>query len=295
MCNTLKYYKEKVHKRVHEKIVEDCYSFMKKSQIKLIARKKNSRMFDKKLLYLAIYKDCYNIGYKTLHKEQKIVQIGERSLREDIKRIREVLSKWGETKIDCGELPAWRRSFKNVKVPKALGDIHLIVDSSDFTISGKLKTDTGSKDWSYKNNGPAQRYMVFVDGNNIIRKIFGGYSPKIYDSDLLKIVKNEIERDFKDSVILGDNHFKKANEYLDTIEILTNFSQNENISKKINKLTKEQTTHNNNVSKVRKCIESVFGLIKRKFECFECFFEGKDEQDKVFKFACGVHNVTMDL
>ena len=49
--------------------------------------------------------------------------------------------------------------------------------------------DRGRKStaWSYKLNRPGRRFMFVQDLRRRVRKVFGGYSPKVYDGDFLEI------------------------------------------------------------------------------------------------------------
>ena len=77
--------------------------------------------------------------------------------------------------------------MQKVSLGNKIKDGNLFADSSDFSVSGKSSASRESEDLSFKNNGPAQRYMIIYDGKGQVRKIFGGYSPKIYDSTALKL------------------------------------------------------------------------------------------------------------
>jgi hypothetical protein len=57
------------------------------------------------------------------------------------------------------------------------------MDSSDFPMQRRGKTSRKDPDWSYKLNRPGRRYMFLRDEKGKIRKIWGGYSPKVYDGE----------------------------------------------------------------------------------------------------------------
>jgi len=62
------------------------------------------------------------------------------------------------------------------------------MDSSDFKMKGKRSTSTKDPFWSYKENGPARRFMMVTDGRGSVKRIWGPYSPKTYDGDFLKAI-----------------------------------------------------------------------------------------------------------
>lgn len=55
------------------------------------------------------------------------------------------------------------------------------MDSADFRLKGKSCTSVKDPSWSYKENSPAQRFLIGADVNTRIRVLDGGYSPKLYD------------------------------------------------------------------------------------------------------------------
>ena len=94
-----------------------------------------------------------------------------------------------------------------------------MIDSTDFKLRGKNSTSVKSKNHSYKNNAPSQRYMFINDGKNRIRKYWGGYSPKMHDLDCLKILEHEFEKHLDGGVILADFHFFSKKNYLKTLRL----------------------------------------------------------------------------
>lgn len=51
------------------------------------------------------------------------------------------------------------------------------------------------------------RYMFVFDFMNLCRGLYGPYSPKIRDSQVINLMRNEINRTFKGAGIFGDGHF----------------------------------------------------------------------------------------
>jgi hypothetical protein len=49
--------------------------------------------------------------------------------------------------------------------------------------------------------------MVLADGKGVIRKLWGGYSPKIHDGNWLEIHKEWFEENLVGGVVVADNHF----------------------------------------------------------------------------------------
>jgi hypothetical protein len=61
--------------------------------------------------------------------------------------------------------------------------MNLIMDSTDFQLSGRASALKKDSSWSYKLNGPKQRFQVLVNAKGKFQGLWGGYSPKIYDGN----------------------------------------------------------------------------------------------------------------
>ena len=91
------------------------------------------------------------------------------------------MEKWADNVMDgqiisrykSGSRRQGTRFFKNQPL--------FLLDSSDFHVLGFKGMTKKNILWSYKLNGAGRRYMLLTDGNGIPMKIFGGYSPKLYD------------------------------------------------------------------------------------------------------------------
>ena len=81
------------------------------------------------------------------------------------------------------------------------------MESTDLKLAGKKKIGRKRSKWSYKANGPGRRYMILREGKGIIRRIWGGYSPKRHDGTFLSDNKEELDNSLVGGVILADNHF----------------------------------------------------------------------------------------
>ncbi len=52
-------------------------------------------------------------------------------------------------------------------------------------------------------------------------KIWGSYSPKLYDGDIIIAASKTIDNDFPDNKILADNRFAQANNYFKKGDVLS--------------------------------------------------------------------------
>src|SRR6185437_2624379 len=100
-----------------------------------------------------------------------------------------IFAQWGRAQVRLGKQDEWDEAAAAAinHAQEFLRNVRMWADSSDFSIA--RRTEWRSKKgayWSYKNNRPAQRYMLFSDGRGRVRILWGGYSPKLYDSNALK-------------------------------------------------------------------------------------------------------------
>jgi hypothetical protein len=187
--------------------------------------------------------------------------------------------------------------------------VNLIMDSTDFRLSRRVSASKKDSSWSYKLNGPGQRFQAFVDAKRKFQGLWGGYSPKIYNGDWVKMMKEYLIRDFPSAQIIADTHYEIANQVIK--EVYPNSSMKfftpiakpkgrkrkrvENIKKYISAgattLTTEQEIWNKQVAHVRARVESPFGLIKAKWKSLSIVFFGDVEQHDCFvQIAVAVHN-----
>ena len=65
-----------------------------------------------------------------------------------------------------------------MKFRKEVRDVNLWMDFSDFPMEGKKTVSKKSSDWSYKCNAPWKTLNDAQQMRGVIRKLWGGYSPK---------------------------------------------------------------------------------------------------------------------
>jgi hypothetical protein len=79
---------------------------------------------------------------------------------------------------------------------------------------------------------PGQRFMTIQDGKGLILKVFGGYSPKVFDAHFMNHNKQFLEEEMKGAVMLGDEHFRTTSQYFDGPKIVTNVPEKKKAEKK---------------------------------------------------------------
>jgi len=289
----LKEVKQMVHRVVPENIVQEVYSIIRRKNLKLWGKQKNQRNFLNRLLYVTLFKDTQGCGYAELKNRIKDIPISVGTLQRNIQIMRDELEQWALTKIDVGDEFAWERSMKNFKRGKFVKNVNLFIDSTDFRLKGKRSTSTSHQSWSFKKNGPAQRYMCVFNGKSRVIHISRGYSPKIYDGEYLKIMRDTLEDKLNGGCVCGDTHFEEGKKIFKNVEFVTTISKPRGRKKRARKdqentpvkLTKEQETINSQIRSIRGNVESPFGLISNRFKSLEVWNEGEQQQDSLVLFA----------
>jgi len=137
MVKSFKDIAAEVKKKVNIDTLSSMTSFIKKKKISLWSLEKG-RMFLKKQLILALFKDINAIGYKFLADETKNWnKLAAKSVNENTKRIRHALSEWAESYIVPGNRYDWNKASRNLKLGKEVQDTQLWIDSTDCPLKGR--------------------------------------------------------------------------------------------------------------------------------------------------------------
>jgi hypothetical protein len=288
-------------KRIRSQTINDMVEFCKNEELPLWGQKRPAN-YIKLSIVVALYKDAFKIGFDALFdKIDRWYPNSKNSFVHNQKVIREFLRRWAETVIKLGSLDDWKLARENVEFDKEVNDTLLWIDSVDFGLTGKRHVSRKSREWSYKINGPGIRFIVISDAIGLVRKVYGGYSPKTYDGDFLKIVRRSFEKKFENAVFVGDNHFLWGVKNFKKIKFHCNVKLPANrISKSTGKgittLTKKQRAYNAAIKRTRARVEGVFGQMGKKFEALtKPFGEGEDQLEHLVFIAIGVLNYEQNL
>jgi predicted transposase YbfD/YdcC len=286
--------KEEVHHHIKKEIMTEIVKFIEGKRLSLWGTCKGERMFTEEMIYITLYKDIKNVGYDALYHQLAFININDKSLRHNVKEIRKHLEEWGKKHIELDDHYAWNRAIRKVKLGQKIKDANLFIDSADFKFRGKSKISKKSADWSYKANGGGQRYMIVYDGKGLIKRVWGGYSPKLYDGHFLKLMSEYLDKELYGGVVVGDNHFLYGSQYLNHVKFYCNTAENSTKTNRDGKRLSSSTTNEQNFNEqiraVRGKVESPFGFLKSKFGSLHNFPEDKDQQDAVVTFAMGLFN-----
>lgn len=291
--------KEAVIKKLGRDTFKDLMSFISQHNPRLWGEQKPKNFLQTNVI-LALYKDLFKIGYTRMMKEVKLsFRLHHKSLAHNTKILRALFGLWGRGKIQKGTLTDWKKIGAGAGLTGKLKNVNLWIDSTDVALTGRRTTKKKSPDWSYKCNGPGRRYMCIQDARRRIKKIWGGYSPKIYDSHFIEAYKEDFESTFKGATFLADSHFQLANKFFSNIRFITKWKDSEEERKdpegrNATKLTKDQKELNQEIKAARARVESPFGFLKNTWVSLsQPWPESKEELDSLVLFGVGVHNFNL--
>lgn len=290
--------KSATHRRIKRSSVQILLDVVKAANLNLWGLKKGDNFVEKQV-YLALYKYAYAAGYGALSSATKSWnKLSTRTLTRNTKVILKCLGKWGKKQIHLGNKAEWTEVMNKHRLPKLVNEAHLLLDSTDFRLAGKVSTSRKSESWSYKENSPAQRFSLVHDLDGKVRYIWGGYSPKTYDSDFVMIQKDFFDIKFRNATIVADCHYAKAAKELQSCKIITPFvtpsnsGKTKSTGKGIQKLTKKQVSYNKAVRCVRAKVEMPYGVMKNKFAALaKPFYEKPKYQNYLVLLAAAVYNM----
>jgi hypothetical protein len=222
-------------------------------------------------------------------------RLNYKSLEHNVLKISRVLRDWGSEQISWGTRHEWEEAARGARVPPEFGNVLMWIDSSDFKIIHKDGINKNSEWWSGKEGRPCRRYMFLSTADGLIRKIWPAYGPKKYDSDKVRDHRDFFDTHLKDVVVIGDNHFLAAKEYLRYCKILAPTAAVDPPKRKADRapgtIGEKQIARNKKIRKLRARVERPFATLANRVESLNTpFYENMHVQDDVVTFAAGVHN-----
>ncbi len=243
--------------------------------------------FVSKCTCLAIYKDLTGDGYGKIISQINFLEgLNPRSFNENTRRIRDCLGQWGRTQVVLGDSKDWEADKRLMEDNPDLKKVNLWIDSTDFAKKKYRHCSKKSPDHSFKLNRPGLRFTMLESGSRRIRKIWGGYSPKMHDGEFLQLKKHYMEKRLIDAVIIGDGHYTKGNKIFKRLKFQTPIKKpgagrpakdkTKETPKK--KLSPAQRKYNNEQKHLRAHVESPFGWIKSTFSALNKPWQEDDDQ-----------------
>lgn len=270
---------------------------------------KQPQYFQRRMFVLAMHHAITGMGYHQILRKVKQLgfKITSKSLKHNTQQIRRTLAEWGKSKVVLGKKPDWERAMKNVAGKKKFPKLQFWIDSTDFAMQNKGGKRKKDPNWSFKCNSKGRRYMVLMDGVGRIRKMWGGYSPKVFDGHWLEMFRRFFEKKLKGSGVIADQHFEWGKNLKDlawyTAHHEPRFGRNNNAATQqeeadtddegvdLQVLTKDQRSFNSALYKLRARVELPFGENKSIFQLLSTHWRESERQlDHMVWIAAGVYN-----
>jgi len=222
-------------------------------------------------------------------------KVSTHSLIHNTQEIRPILGEWGEEQIRSGTMKIWDKYASAVKKPKELKDVNLWMDSTDFPLETPVDTPKSHDYWSYKCNKLGRRFQAVFDGKTKCRALWGGYSPKIYDSHWCEVNRRGLETTFKGATIIADQHYQSYSKKSKGLRVITPIPERK---KRMTKrphdqvsLTEKQIKRNKRIRTLRARVENPFGKIDNKWKSLtKPWKEDPEQLDALVFFAVAVLN-----
>jgi hypothetical protein len=246
MSITISHMTEQVYKKIPWSTVTALVCFVTVQEPPLWAMKRGAKFYCQFVL-VTLYKDKYAVGYNELFQcIKKWIGCSSRSLCHNVHILCHVHKKWGKLQVPLGTLSRWKCTACNLNLQGAVAGGCLWMDSFNVRLAGKHRASCKEPSWSYKANLPAQRFMALSDAHGCFHMLWGGYSPKVYDGEFLKMQRQFIEEELAGATVLADNHFKWGKANFHSIKFMTTVAQRRGrreTGESLATLTQEEETH----------------------------------------------------
>lgn len=257
--------------------------------------------FEKMCLYITLWKDLTAKGYCQIQRRTHAwLKLTTKSIAHNTQLIRNALKPWAMRQIQLGDSTDWKNAASATRFSKLIKDTNLWIDSTDFPLVGKRSTKRKDESWSYKCNSPGRRFQVICDANRRIRKVWGGYSPKVYDGAFLEITREWFEEKLKGGVIVADTHYAYGRDNIRDPKFYVPVPKPPKRKKddtmvNLSVLTKEQQAKNKAIRQARARVESPFGEVKQKWAALSSpWGESESQLDSLVFLAFGIHNFELE-
>lgn len=292
--------RQRVARALSNRVYTALCNFLDLSEVQLWGAEQQEN-FKEDNLIATLYKDMVGLGYHALFSEISIwYGASEHSLRHNVRKVRRILKAWGEQQIKVLTLDKWRIDAASVPSKKNPENVNLLIDSTDFRLSGKRSTSRKEDSWSYKLNAPGQRYMIVASLRGRILKLWGGYSPKDHDGRWMQSHKEELDMLFQGGVLLGDCHFAWGKTGMSKVTVITPNQRRpcrkrkrgkEEPEEGVSALTVKQEEENKKLAALRAKVEHPFAWLDKKFKSLsQPWYETEEQMDCLVVLGLGIRN-----
>ncbi|KAL6054546.1 hypothetical protein QOT17_017306 [Balamuthia mandrillaris] len=175
-------------------------------------------------VYVTLFKYIRNVGYGILQEALKDSLPSHSSLSRYAQRILHALGHWATTtQLAVGTHSEWQAASALQAGNSSNSDrlrrwyqhhnqVLLWWRSLEFRLA-KTREKSGAQyhpSWSLKAKGPAERFMVLMDANTVVRAVFGGYSPQTTDGEVIKWKKKWIDKKLGVTSVGNNRSFLKG-------------------------------------------------------------------------------------
>ena len=195
------------------------------------------------------------------------------------------------------------------------------MDSSDFPLQRGKGRGRKSSFWSFKLNHPGRRYTFLLNGSSEVVRLWGGYSPKVYDGTFIATQKEWMEENLAGAGVFADQHYASASRDLSHVTFYCPYKKTQHATEReeeeqrisededddgvpmalddaneavdLQVLTKQQGAWNKAQCRMWAKVEYPFGLIKLKWKSLRTpWAEDTHDLDCVVWTACAVYNMS---
>ena len=219
MRRSKRFFKKAVVRRISERVEESFQHHFKFSKTKLWHCRKSSS--NRRLaVRLALYKDIADVSYDhLLTLLPSGIHWSKHTLLKNQERVRREMKKWAKIVMSDEIISQYQNSSKQKGTVFFKKKPLFLLDSTNFRVEGFEGITKKNKLWSYKLNGPGRRFMILSDANGVPMRVFGGYSPKIYDGRWVEQNRKWLDKHLKNSSIIADCHFWSAQRELKAADL----------------------------------------------------------------------------
>lgn len=296
---SLKDLKSIVIKKHKKNNIEEVLQYVQQKEINLWGVEK-PRDYLTMNIYLCIYKYCEKIGFYLLwRKICNWYKNSHESLMHNCQVVLGHLGTWGRGEILLGDIDDWNDIARhNVTIPKGIKSINLWMDSCDFATKGKNLKLKKNENWSYKLKSLGRRFQFLMDADQRVRAVWGGYSPKLSDSQWVISHKEELSEILSGSIIVGDCGYYSSKDSVRGVSFETpvpsTVKSKENTTRNYTHITEKQNTKNKQIRNIRARVENPFAQFKNHFKTLDgTFLEDPKLLDSLVIFAVAIYNKSL--
>lgn len=300
---TFKEIKQKVVSVLGQESYDAMLHYLQGQEFHLWGRQQPEGFVEKNMA-LVFYKHITHLGYQHILKDIKFAnfKLNHKSLQTNSYKILKILAEWSEDQIKLGHLRDWNRAAEDVVRPGKLKNVNLWMDSSDFPLENPIGWSKKDPEFSSKLDRYGRRYMFLIDGHGRVRKVWGGYTPKLYDGHFIELKRKTLDRKLKGADIIADNSFEYGQRFLKKVTLWTNPKQaSGKVTGKRNKAgdnipkhTHENEGYLEQHQTLRASVETTFGILKTMFKAFEePWAESVSVLDNLVMIAVAVNNMKL--